>query len=174
LSALATDERKELVGSRDCRDGRRDARSIDSDRFLPFHRSASLLYRLSDDYTFAGNNSGCAPDPELRIRLIGDISYSTYLIHFPVTLLLVLLNKTGWTNLNFNLRSTWILYFTIVLAVAVPTHYWFERPAQRFLRRQMLRGRSPHGRSLIGLAASDESHHVPVARLIWRVRRNLW
>lgn len=85
------------------------------------------------------------PTAGLRIRLLGDISYSTYLIHFPVTLMLMLLNKTGWTNFNFSLRPTWILYFTMVIAAAIPTHYWFERSAQRFLRRQMLRGRSQHG-----------------------------
>jgi peptidoglycan/LPS O-acetylase OafA/YrhL len=78
------------------------------------------------------------PTAGLRIRLVGDISYSTYLIHFPVTLLLMLLNKTGWTNFNFSLRSTWILYFALVIVAAVPTHYWFERSTQKHLRRQLL------------------------------------
>jgi peptidoglycan/LPS O-acetylase OafA/YrhL len=74
-----------------------------------------------------------------RAKVIGDISYSTYLLHFPVTLLLVLLNKAGWTSLNFDLGSIWLLYFAIVIGLAVPTYYKFEMPTQNRLRRLMLR-----------------------------------
>jgi peptidoglycan/LPS O-acetylase OafA/YrhL len=74
-----------------------------------------------------------------RAKVIGDISYSTYLLHFPVTLLLVLLNKAGWTNLNFDLGSIWLLYFAIVIGLAIPTYYKFEMPMQNRLRRMMLR-----------------------------------
>jgi peptidoglycan/LPS O-acetylase OafA/YrhL len=69
-----------------------------------------------------------------RFRVIGDITYSTYLLHFPVAVLLVLLNKSGVISLDFHLKSVWLLYMTLVVGLSIPTYNYFERPVQRFIR----------------------------------------
>jgi len=71
-------------------------------------------------------------------KVIGDISYSTYLLHFPVTLILVLSNKAGLTAFDFHLNSTWIFYLLVVIGLSIVMHYFFERPAQKFLRLRLL------------------------------------
>jgi len=81
------------------------------------------------------------------IRVIGEISYSTYLIHFPVILLLLLLQKASITHLDFSKSSTWLLYLAMVVGISIPSHYLFERRAQRFLRKRLLASpRSPIGK----------------------------
>jgi peptidoglycan/LPS O-acetylase OafA/YrhL len=80
-----------------------------------------------------------------NIRVIGDISYSTYLLHFPLQLSIMLLIKMRLLQIDFSLRSTWIGFFVLLILVSIPAHYFFERPAQRLIRRSLARERSPPG-----------------------------
>jgi peptidoglycan/LPS O-acetylase OafA/YrhL len=82
-----------------------------------------------------------------NIRVIGDISYSTYLLHFPLQLSIMLLIKMGLLQIDFSLRSTWIGFFALLILVSIPAHYFFERPAQRLIRRALERERSTPGLS---------------------------
>jgi peptidoglycan/LPS O-acetylase OafA/YrhL len=71
-------------------------------------------------------------------RVLGDISYSTYLTHFPIQLTLLLAAKAGLVNIDYHTRSAFLMFLALLIAVSVPIYYWFERPAQNYLRRSML------------------------------------
>jgi peptidoglycan/LPS O-acetylase OafA/YrhL len=72
------------------------------------------------------------------LRVIGDITYSTYLLHFPVQLGMLLLVKIKITMFDFTSPSTVLLFLFVVIALSIPTHYYFERPMQRLFRRLLL------------------------------------
>jgi peptidoglycan/LPS O-acetylase OafA/YrhL len=80
-----------------------------------------------------------------RLRLIGDISYSTYLLHFPtsLSLSLILLAKAGFVQFHFSRPATILGYLSLVVAISIASHYLFERPAQRYLRRTSLSPKQP-------------------------------
>ena len=72
------------------------------------------------------------------MRFIGDITYSTYLLHFPIQLGLILLMKSGMVRIDFASPEVWLLFFSLLLICSIPTYYVFERPMQQLLRRRML------------------------------------
>jgi peptidoglycan/LPS O-acetylase OafA/YrhL len=74
-------------------------------------------------------------------RVLGDITYSTYLTHFPIQLTLLLAAKAGLVHIDYHTRSVFLMFFALLIAVSVPIYYWFERPAQNYLRRSMLPAR---------------------------------
>jgi peptidoglycan/LPS O-acetylase OafA/YrhL len=71
-------------------------------------------------------------------RVLGDITYSTYLTHFPIQLSLLLAAKAGLVRIDYHTRSAFLMFFALLIAVSVPIYYWFERPVQNYLRRSML------------------------------------
>jgi peptidoglycan/LPS O-acetylase OafA/YrhL len=93
-----------------------------------------LLLALSQDWHHALGK---------RLRLIGDISYSTYLLHFPTSLSLILLAKAGLVQFDFSRPPTFFGYLGLVVAISIASHYLFERPAQRYLRRRFLSPKEP-------------------------------
>jgi len=68
---------------------------------------------------------------------LGDISLSIYLVHFPVQVALML--ASHWLGASIPYRSPLFLafYAATVLAAAAAMHFWFERPAQAFLRARL-------------------------------------
>lgn len=74
-----------------------------------------------------------------RLGPLGDISYSSYLWHFPVQLLFVL--GAGAAGLGSDtFRSVWVLaaFATVLLGGSVLSYRFLEMPAQRGLRRRWL------------------------------------
>lgn len=69
------------------------------------------------------------------LKLIGEITYSTYLLHFPIQLTVLV------ALMRFNLRVDFaapiflLAYLAAVIGLSIPCYYYFEMPAQRFLRR---------------------------------------
>jgi peptidoglycan/LPS O-acetylase OafA/YrhL len=69
-----------------------------------------------------------------RFCVVGDITYSTYLLHFPIQIFLILCTKVGVISIDFYQPAAWVLFMGLVIAASVPTYYLFERPIQRRIR----------------------------------------
>ena len=73
-----------------------------------------------------------------RIRLIGDITYSTYLLHFPIQLTVLLLIKAGLLSINFSEPTAWLIFFAALIGLSSASFHFFEMPVQRLLRKRLL------------------------------------
>jgi peptidoglycan/LPS O-acetylase OafA/YrhL len=70
--------------------------------------------------------------------LLGDISYSSYLLHFPLQLICVLITLSlGLPRSVFLSPGAYFLYFAVLIAASFASYHWLERPAQRSLRRRL-------------------------------------
>jgi peptidoglycan/LPS O-acetylase OafA/YrhL len=79
-----------------------------------------------------------------RLQWLGDLSYASYLLHFPLQLLAsyAVLTVAGPDGVAiFASAWTMLAFFAILVAVSLASNRWFERPAQRFI----LRLRRPAG-----------------------------
>jgi peptidoglycan/LPS O-acetylase OafA/YrhL len=82
------------------------------------------------------------PNLGRRVRVIGDITYATYLVHFPLQLVILLAAKQFNLVIDFYSSVTFVLYFSSVVLVSILTYHFFELPMQQFCRRKLL-GPSP-------------------------------
>jgi peptidoglycan/LPS O-acetylase OafA/YrhL len=70
-----------------------------------------------------------------RIAIIGDISYSSYLLHFPLQLMFFL--AATWAGLDRSIfYRPWLmgLFFLVLITICIMSHRYFEMPAQRYFR----------------------------------------
>jgi peptidoglycan/LPS O-acetylase OafA/YrhL len=73
-----------------------------------------------------------------RLAFLGDISYSSYLLHFPLQMIFVLATLAlGWPRSIFLSPAAYFLYFAALIAASLASYHWLERPAQRCLRRRL-------------------------------------
>lgn len=71
----------------------------------------------------------------LRVSWVGDISYSSYLLHFPLQLLFGLAVSYDMLNPNFYLSPVYlIVFFSILIPLSYVTYIGFERPIQNAIR----------------------------------------
>ncbi len=79
------------------------------------------------------------PLPSARLAGLGQISYSSYLLHFPLQLVFVTATRSlGWSNSVY--YSPWMLasFYAALLPLALLCFRHFELPCQSFLRAQLL------------------------------------
>ncbi|MCA9126371.1 MAG: acyltransferase [Planctomycetales bacterium] len=70
---------------------------------------------------------------------IGDITYSTYLLHFPLQLLCGLAISYGLLGKNFYLHPvSLIIFFMVLIPLSYATFVKFERPIQKTLRAKLV------------------------------------
>jgi peptidoglycan/LPS O-acetylase OafA/YrhL len=70
-----------------------------------------------------------------RLAFVGDISYSTYMLHFPMQLALALAAvRFALTPAAFENPLALILFYAMLIALGGLSFHWFERPMQNFLR----------------------------------------
>lgn len=77
---------------------------------------------------------GCGPLGR-RLSFLGDISYAVYLWHFPLQV--VFWGAALWLGLQrsvFLYSLSLILFYLILISVAMLSYHFVERPAQRWLR----------------------------------------
>jgi peptidoglycan/LPS O-acetylase OafA/YrhL len=70
---------------------------------------------------------------------VGDISYSSYLIHFPLQLLAVLFIK--WAGSSVDVFLDWrvlVGFYFVLIVLSIAAHRCFERPAQAWLRSTLI------------------------------------
>jgi peptidoglycan/LPS O-acetylase OafA/YrhL len=73
------------------------------------------------------------------IEAAGKMTYSSYLIHFPIQLAIVLLFYYVGRDVPYYSRMFVGLYFGTILSVAYVVYRFFERPAQTLIRHGCLR-----------------------------------
>lgn len=70
---------------------------------------------------------------------VGDISYASYLLHFPLQIAFALaLDGLGYARENFYSPGLMLAFFAVLIPLSLACHKWFERPVQRYLRRSRL------------------------------------
>jgi peptidoglycan/LPS O-acetylase OafA/YrhL len=71
------------------------------------------------------------------LRWIGDISYSTYLIHFPLQIFFALVfSALGFTAAVFQSPWVLVLFFAVLVPLSLASFACFERPVQNAIRRK--------------------------------------
>jgi peptidoglycan/LPS O-acetylase OafA/YrhL len=71
---------------------------------------------------------------------LGDISYASYLLHFPMQLALALAaSRFGWGTEFFMQGWVMIAFFAALFGLSAVVHYRFERPLQRAIRGSIAR-----------------------------------
>ncbi|MDR2337618.1 MAG: acyltransferase [Deltaproteobacteria bacterium] len=67
---------------------------------------------------------------------LGELSYSIYLIHYPV--FLIIKNIDNYIHLQFDYSSIIFCFYYIIIVVALShlSHFYFEKPLQKFIRRK--------------------------------------
>jgi peptidoglycan/LPS O-acetylase OafA/YrhL len=75
-----------------------------------------------------------------RFAFLGGLSYASYLLHFPLQLALVsLVNAFSLERSIFYSPVVMAAFFALLIGLSLASHRWFEMPAQRCLRRRLLR-----------------------------------
>lgn len=81
-------------------------------------------------------------DARPRFRLsdaLGRLTYSTYMVHFPIQLATVTLTDAlGWKREVFYRPEPLAIFVAVTLAVGYASYRWLEAPAQRWLRRRLV------------------------------------
>ncbi len=69
-----------------------------------------------------------------------DMTYSSYLLHFPIQLCMVILTDwLGYSRTLYDRPALLIVFFIVVFSSAWWVHHGFERPMQRWIRRVFLK-----------------------------------
>jgi peptidoglycan/LPS O-acetylase OafA/YrhL len=75
-----------------------------------------------------------------RFAFLGGLSYASYLLHFPLQLALVsLADAFSLERSIFYSPLVMAAFFVLLAGLSLASHQWFEMPAQRYLRRRLLR-----------------------------------
>lgn len=70
-----------------------------------------------------------------RLAFLGDISYSTYMLHFPMQLVLAILAvQFSWDSAFFQTAAALALFYVALIGMGALSYFSFERPLQRLIR----------------------------------------
>lgn len=70
-----------------------------------------------------------------QIEWLGDISYSSYLLHFPLQIIIVyFVDKIGYERDLFYNPKTLILFMIILITISYMSYIFIEKPSQKLIR----------------------------------------
>lgn len=72
------------------------------------------------------------------ISWIGDITYASYLLHFPLQLCWVMFLSYANVQVDFLSVTIFLTYFGLVIGFSFASFHWFEKPVQLWLRHRGL------------------------------------
>lgn len=99
---------------------------------------------------FIASLSWLWPDLLKPWAVIGDLSYSSYLLHFPLQIVFALsVDRLGYTRDIFYSPWMLLLFMAVLIPISLASHRWFEVPVQSALRTRF-KTRSGKGSSAIG------------------------
>jgi peptidoglycan/LPS O-acetylase OafA/YrhL len=74
-----------------------------------------------------------------RLAFVGDLSYSSYLIHFPLQLAFFCATTALAVNKSIYYSPVMlVVFFVVLIALSLASHRWLEMPAQRYLRKRLV------------------------------------
>jgi len=74
-----------------------------------------------------------------RVAFLGHISYSSYLLHFPLQLIIVgAAFELAVPRTIFFTPAALVLFFATLIAVSLASYYYFERPVQAWIRKRLM------------------------------------
>lgn len=75
-----------------------------------------------------------------RVHVLGDMSYALYLLHVPMQMVFILVAPMlGIEQSFFYTFTSMVLYYVVLFPTAYFCYYYFELPAQDFLRKRLKR-----------------------------------
>src|SRR4051812_4330671 len=77
---------------------------------------------------------------EALLEAAGNMTYSCYLLHFPIQLSIALVFASMQRPIPYGSDLFWSGFILSTLIAAHLTYRWFEAPAQRLIRTTLLRG----------------------------------
>ena len=88
----------------------------------------NCLFLINNKLPYAGKN----------LSILGDISYSIYLLHFPIILTTLLIFNFFNFKLDFNLPIFFISYLIITIFISIIVYKFFETPLKDKIRIKLL------------------------------------
>ena len=73
-----------------------------------------------------------------KVSIIGNISYSIYMIHFFVQMLFVLILDFYKFEISFNSIWVFLIYMSLCIIFSICSFNYFEKPAQRIIRQKLI------------------------------------
>ncbi len=78
-----------------------------------------------------------------KLSVLGDISYSSYLLHFPLQLAFATVVSSNGIGIDiFNRPVTLAMFLIILILFSIMSYHYIEMPLQRYLRKLWLRSKS--------------------------------
>ncbi|WFZ86730.1 acyltransferase [Citrobacter freundii] len=94
-----------------------------------------VLFGFTSLIFFLVSISAIQNDFGKKIEWLGDISYSSYLLHFPLQIIVVyFVDKTGYERDLFYSTKAFILFMLTLMVISYMSYIFIEKPSQQFIR----------------------------------------
>jgi len=80
-----------------------------------------------------------SPQIGKKLSLIGDVSYSFYLIHFPIILITILIQSHLKLKINFDSNLIFWLYMIVTFLISFFSYRFIEIPLKKILRQKFIK-----------------------------------
>jgi peptidoglycan/LPS O-acetylase OafA/YrhL len=102
-----------------------------SDDMLLLAYTPLFLFCLSRDIAMT-------PWTRKLVEAAGNMTYSSYLLHFPIQLMIALGFALFGVPIPYHNTTFFVVFIAMTLLASYFTYYWFEAPAQNLIRKRLL------------------------------------